>query len=96
MTGDLMPHIPRAPAFEQFYAVRRFQPILAFTADSSALLFSINISGQFNLWQVPVAGGWPAQLTSFEDHTVRAIVPSPDGRSVVFSADRDGDEFHQL
>jgi dipeptidyl aminopeptidase/acylaminoacyl peptidase len=91
-----VPPTPRVPEFEQFYAVRRFQPTLTFTADSSALLFSVNISGQFNLWRLPVEGGWPAQLTSFENHAVRNVVPSPDGRSVVFSADRDGDEFHQL
>src|SRR5690606_41400460 len=41
-------------------------------------------------------GGWPAQLTPFEDHAVRAVVPSPDGATIVFAADRDGDEFHQL
>jgi dipeptidyl aminopeptidase/acylaminoacyl peptidase len=86
----------RAPALEQFYAVRRFQPSLAFTADSSALLCSVNISGQFNLWRLPVDGGWPAQLTTFEDRTVRSVAPSPDGSTVVFSADRDGDEFYQL
>jgi dipeptidyl aminopeptidase/acylaminoacyl peptidase len=91
-----MPRPRRTPVFEQFYAVRRFQPTLAFTADSSALLFSTNISGQFNLWRLPVEGGWPAQLTSFEDQAVRAVAPAPDGGTVVFTADRDGDEFHQL
>ena len=85
----------RAPEFEQFYAVRRFQPTLAFTADSSALLFSVNISGQFNLWRLPVDGGWPQQLTTFEDQAVRSVAPSPDG-TVLFTADRDGDECHQL
>jgi dipeptidyl aminopeptidase/acylaminoacyl peptidase len=87
---------PRTPAFEQFFAVRRFQPTLAFTPDSSALLFSSNISGQYNLWRLPVEGGWPVQLTTFEDRTVRNLAPSPDGDTIVFSADRDGDEFHQL
>jgi dipeptidyl aminopeptidase/acylaminoacyl peptidase len=86
----------RAPEFAQFYAVRRFQPTLAFTADSSALLFSVNVSGQFNLWRLPVGGGWPTQLTTFEDRAVRMAVPSPDGATVAFAADRDGDEFHQL
>jgi dipeptidyl aminopeptidase/acylaminoacyl peptidase len=83
-------------AFEQFYAIRRFQPTLAFTADSSALLFSVNISGQFNLWRLPVDGGWPHQMTTFENQTVRSVAPSPDGGTILFTADRDGDEFHQL
>lgn len=87
---------PRRPVFEQFYAIRRFQFTLAFTADSSALLCSVNISGQFNLWRLPTTGGWPIQLTTFEDQAVRAAVPSPDGSTIVFAADRDGDEFHQL
>lgn len=83
------------PVFEQFYAFRRFQQTLAFTPDSSGLLLSSNISGQFNLWRLPLEGGWPDQLTSFEDRTVRSVAPAPDG-TIVFSADRDGDEFHQL
>ncbi|QSB16396.1 S9 family peptidase [Natronosporangium hydrolyticum] len=91
-----MSDAPRPPRFEQFFAVRRFQPTLAFTAAGDGLLFSTNISGQFNLWRLPVTGGWPHQLTSFEDHTVRGIAPAPDGSTVLFAADHDGDEFHQL
>lgn len=37
--------------------VRRFAPTLAFTPDSSGLLFSTNISGQLNLWRLPVVRG---------------------------------------
>jgi dipeptidyl aminopeptidase/acylaminoacyl peptidase len=85
-----------SPAFEQFYAVRRFRSTLEFTPDSTGLLVSINISGQFNLWRLPVEGGWPSQLTTLEDQTVRSVAPAPDGETIVFSADRDGDEFHQL
>lgn len=85
-----------APAFEQFFAVRRFQHTLALTSDSSAVLFSINISGQYNLWRLPVTGGWPHQLTTFTDQAVRSVAPAPDGGTIVFAADRDGDEFHQL
>lgn len=84
------------PLFEQFFAVRRFSGAFAFTTDDAALLLASNISGQFNLWRVPVEGGWPDQLTAFTDETVRGIGVSPlDGR-VVLCADHDGDEFHQL
>ncbi|CAN5148520.1 S9 family peptidase [soil metagenome] len=86
----------RSPLFEQFFAVRRFSSALAFTADNANLLFASNISGQFNLWSVPVEGGWPDQLTSFTDETVRGVgVSRTDGR-IVLCADHDGDEFHQL
>lgn len=80
---------------EQFFAVRRFSSALAFTADGAHVLFASNMSGQFNLWRVPVEGGWPHQLTAFSDETVRGVGVSPDGR-IVLCADHDGDEFHQL
>ena len=81
---------------EQFFATRRFSSVLAFTADGSHLLFAGNISGQFNLWRVPVEGGWPDQLTSFSDETVRGVGVSPTDGRIVLCADHDGDEFHQL
>jgi dipeptidyl aminopeptidase/acylaminoacyl peptidase len=81
---------------EQFFAVRRFSSVLAFSADGAHLLFAGNISGQFNLWRVPVEGGWPDQLTSFSDETVRGVGVSPTDGRIVLCADHDGDEFHQL
>jgi dipeptidyl aminopeptidase/acylaminoacyl peptidase len=81
---------------EQFFAVRRFSSVLAFTADGSQLLFASNLSGQFNLWRVPVEGGWPDQLTAFVDETVRGVGVSPTDGRIVLCADHDGDEFHQL
>ena len=81
---------------EQFFAVRRFSSVLAFTADGSQLLFASNMSGQFNLWRVPVEGGWPDQLTAFADETVRGAGVSPTDGRILLCADHDGDEFHQL
>ena len=81
---------------EQFFAVRRFSSVLEFTADGTHLLFASNISGQFNLWRVPIEGGWPDQLTAFADETVRGVGVSPTDGQIVFCADHDGDEFHQL
>ena len=84
------------PLFEQFFAVRRFSSVLTFSEDGAHLLFASNISGQFNLWRIPVEGGWPDQLTSFTDETVRGVGVSPRDGTLVLSADHDGDEFHQL
>jgi dipeptidyl aminopeptidase/acylaminoacyl peptidase len=84
------------PLMEQFFAVRRFSSALDFTADGTHLLFASNISGQFNLWRVPVEGGWPDQLTAFTDETVRGVGVSPTDGRIVLCADHDGDEFHQL
>ncbi len=81
--------------FEQFFAYRRFQPIAELTPDGSHVLFASNISGQFNLWSAHVDGGWPDQLTTFTENTVRGVAVREDG-TILFIADRDGDEFHQL
>ncbi|HET7568660.1 MAG TPA: S9 family peptidase [Gaiellaceae bacterium] len=83
------------PPFEQFFAFRRFLPVAQFTPDGSRVLFVSNISGQFNLWSVAVDGGWPEQLTSFTDRSVREVAVAPDG-TILFAADKDGDEFTQL
>ena len=84
------------PSFEQYFAYRDYQHTLAFSADGSRVLFSSNISGQFNLWSVPVAGGWPEQLTAYTDHAVRSVAVRAQDGTIVFIADHDGDEFHQL
>ena len=84
------------PKFEQFFAVRRFQPALTFTPDGRKILFVTNTSGQFNLWRTSLTGARHEQLTAFEANTVRAVAVSPDGKALVFNADHDGDEFHQL
>jgi len=86
----------KLPLMEQFFAVRRFSSVLAFSADGSQLLFASNMSGQFNLWRVPVEGGWPDQLTAFSDETVRGAGVSPTDGRILLCADHDGDEFHQL
>jgi len=87
--------VAEQPPFEQFLAHRRFLPVAEFTPDGRRVLFVSNISGQFNLWSVAVDGGWPEQLTSFPDRSVREVSVAPDG-TILFSADRDGDEFTQL
>jgi dipeptidyl aminopeptidase/acylaminoacyl peptidase len=87
--------VPAAPPFEQFFAYRRFMPVAQFTPDGERVLFVSNISGQFNLWSVGVEGGWPEQLTTFSDRSVREVAVAPDG-TILFAADRDGDEFTQL
>jgi len=87
--------VSEQPPFEQFFAYRRFFPVAELTPDGERVLFVSNISGQFNLWAAKLDGGWPEQLTMFTDNSVRGIAVNEDG-SILFIADRDGDEFHQL
>ncbi|HEV2529908.1 MAG TPA: S9 family peptidase [Thermomicrobiales bacterium] len=83
-------------AFERFAATRRYQPTLALSPDGQDVVYSTNVSGQFNLWRQPTVGGYARQLTLFEDQTVRQVAWSPDGSALVFSADRAGDEFTRI
>ena len=83
------------PPFEQFFAHRRLYPVAELTPDGERVLFVSNISGQFNLWSAELDGGWPEQLTTFVDNSVRGVAVREDG-TILFHADRDGDEFHQL
>lgn len=84
-----------APPFEQFFAHRRYYSVAEFMPDGERVLFVTNLSGQFNLWSVGVDAGRPEQLTTFTDKSVRGVAVSDEG-TILFIADSDGDEFHQL
>jgi dipeptidyl aminopeptidase/acylaminoacyl peptidase len=83
------------PPFEHFFAYRRFFPVATITPDGRRVLFVSNRSGQFNLWSVGIDDGETKQLTTFTDQAVRAVAIRDDG-TILFAADRDGDELHQL
>ncbi len=58
--------------------------------------FADDRSGQFNLAVAAVSDGEPRHLTSLSDRTVRHVTWNPDGTSLMFVADRHGDENSQL
>lgn len=80
--------------FEQFFATRRLTHFTP-SPDGETLLFIGDISGQFNLWRVSSAGGWPDQLTLFEKESVREAMVSRAGK-IAFVADTDGNEYYQV
>ncbi|MGC4108100.1 MAG: S9 family peptidase [Thermomicrobiales bacterium] len=84
------------PTFAQYAAIRRFMPTLAFSPDGREIAYSVNTSGQFNLWRQSTEGGWPTQITLSAGQAVRQIVWSPDGETIGFTADNDGDEFTKI
>lgn len=55
----------------------------SFTSDGKEILFISNISGLPQVWKISVNGGWPTQLTSFND-PVTNLACSPKGDWVAF------------
>jgi dipeptidyl aminopeptidase/acylaminoacyl peptidase len=74
----------------------RYLDTLAIAPDGGAIACSRNVSGQYNLWLHPVSGAAPRQLTHFTDHAVRQAAFSPDGMTLVFAADHQGDELQRI
>ncbi|HXY08457.1 MAG TPA: S9 family peptidase [Terriglobales bacterium] len=81
------------PIPQLYYTRSTFGP--AWSPDGREVVFTTNLTGRFNLWKVPAAGGWPIQLLESEDRQSGAVW-SPDGRWIVFEQDFGGDELYDL
>lgn len=57
----------------------------SFSPDGEALAFVSDMSGQPQVWAVRAGGGWPHQLTAFDD-TISRAEWSPDGEWLAVSA----------
>jgi len=79
---------------ETLFFTRRIAAV-EWSADGRHLFFETNVTGRFNIWQAPRAGGWPVQLTVSDERTALGR-PSPDGRWVLFAQDRGGNEKPNL
>jgi dipeptidyl aminopeptidase/acylaminoacyl peptidase len=55
-----------------------------FLADGKEVAFVSNLSGSPQIWKVSSNGGWPTQLTAFND-PVTAMVPAPKGDLIAFA-----------
>ncbi len=82
--------------FKDFAPVQRFQPALAISPDGKTVVYASNASGQSNLWRQDIGSDVATQLTRFTERAVRDVAWSPDGKLLVFTADHEGDEFHQV
>ena len=63
--------------------------------DSRHIAFITDITGVPQAWEVPVEGGWPEQLT-FYDERVSGIHYSPTENSLLYGTDAGGNERTQL
>ncbi|MFH1842059.1 MAG: alpha/beta fold hydrolase [bacterium] len=80
---------------EQFV---RTQSIMGgvFSFDSQRVLFGNNISGQFNLYSIPVGGGEPIQLTEATRSPVYALSYLPTDDRILCMLDPDGSGYFHL
>jgi dipeptidyl aminopeptidase/acylaminoacyl peptidase len=83
-------------SFERFAAVRRQGGSVALSPDGRDVFYTVDTSGQFNVWRQRVQGGWPYQLTLFEDWAARSVAASPAGDLLAVAADKDGAERFQV
>jgi dipeptidyl aminopeptidase/acylaminoacyl peptidase len=82
------------------YGIDRYLNIRSATSpelspDGERVAFLTNITGTPQVWMVDAAGGWPEQLTFYEDR-VDFVRWSPDGAGLLFGKAKDGDENAQL
>jgi dipeptidyl aminopeptidase/acylaminoacyl peptidase len=67
----------------------------SFSPDGRFVSFLTNITGVSQLWQIPVEGGWPVQLT-FTSESVRSGHYNPRRHEIIYSMDLGGNERTQL
>ncbi|MBI3547785.1 MAG: S9 family peptidase [Elusimicrobia bacterium] len=85
--------IPVYPA-RRFFAVRSVGA-WAVSPDAREACVATNPTGVPELWQVPVAGGWPIQRT-FDGQVIGEVDYSPDGKWIAFLQDEGGTEAYQV
>jgi dipeptidyl aminopeptidase/acylaminoacyl peptidase len=84
------------PSYQEFLPSLRFRGPLAISPSGEYVAYIDDELGQFNIAVRPIEGGEPRRLTRFTDLTVRTVCWHPDGESLVFLADRQGDEANQF
>ncbi|UCH02603.1 MAG: S9 family peptidase, partial [Candidatus Bathyarchaeota archaeon] len=67
----------------------------SFSHDGTAVVFLLDVTGTPQIWRVSVEGGWPEQLTYY-DERIREALCSPTGKAIAFATDRGGDERDQI
>ncbi len=80
--------------FERYLNIRT-AAYPAFSPDGERVAFLMDVTGTYQVWQVPVGGGWPEQLT-FYDERVMSVDYSPTHDHMVFAMDAGGNERTQL
>ena len=84
----------------ELYGIDRYLNIRSSTSpaispDGKLIAFLTNITGTPQVWMIKAEGGWPEQMTFYEDR-VDFVQWSPDGAGLLFGKAKGGDENAQL
>jgi dipeptidyl aminopeptidase/acylaminoacyl peptidase len=88
--------MPTVAEYRDFEPTIRFRPALSLSPDGTRLAYIDDAQGQFNVTIHPLDGGPARHLTADLGASARRVAWHPDGRSLLYIADADGDEHHQL
>ena len=93
-TRDTAREVPRHTV-EDFYKSNEFFGS-SFSPDGGRLLVSSNLSGVYNAYAIPVAGGTPEPLTQSTTDAIFAISFFRNDDRVLYSSDRGGNELSHV
>ncbi|GAA0934204.1 S9 family peptidase [Virgisporangium aurantiacum] len=82
--------------YRDFEPTVRFRPALALSPDGTRLAYIDDAQGQFHVAVQSLDGGPPRHLTRDLGESAWHVAWHPDGRSLFYNADTDGNEHHQL
>ena len=86
---------PRSYTIEQFMDTTAVRDA-SFSPDETRILFSSNVTGVFNAYSVPVAGGAPTALTSSTTDSTYAVSYFRGDERILFTRDQAGNELNHL
>ncbi len=94
-TSTDRPFTPAQYTMEDFYANKEFFGA-SFSPDRQKVLVASNLSGIYNAYTVPVAGGEPQALTASTTDAIFPISYFPNDERILYSADQGGNELAHI
>ena len=93
VTSPVNPNAKPLPIPDLYFSRTVADP--AWSPDGTHIAFTCDLTGRMNLWQMPVAGGWPLQMVQSDDRQFGAVF-SKDGKWIVYQQDQGGGEYYDL